>query len=87
MLQITSLCLLWICGLTPTAISLLVVIAMAGKPQPCERPNCVARTYSWELLLLPVATASPFVSGFFIARMSGDRKERRFKSKGGANEI
>ena len=81
MLQITSLCFLWICGLTPTAISLLVVIAMAGKPQPCERPNCVVQTYGWELLVLPIATASPFISGFFIARMSADRKERHFKGE------
>lgn len=97
----------------PTAISLLFVIAMAGKPIKCDafsargnalggmlydhapqtqsdhrpaRPDCLARTYGWELLVLPVATASPFVSGFFIARMSADRKERHFKSKGGVNE-
>jgi len=70
----------------PTAISLLMVIAMAGKPEHCVRPDCVERTYGWELLVLPLATASPFISGFYIARISADRKERHFKSKGGANE-
>jgi hypothetical protein len=63
-----------------------MVMAMAGKPQPCELRNCVPQTYGWELLVLPVATASPFISGFFIARMSGDRKERHKKSIGGVNE-
>jgi hypothetical protein len=86
MLRITLLSFLWIYGLLPTAISLLMVIAMAGKPQKCERPGCVARTYGWELLALPAATASPFVSGFFIARMSSNKKEQHFKSQGGANE-
>lgn len=70
----------------PTAISLLMVIAMAGKPEHCARPDCAGQTYGWELLVLPLATASPFVSGFMIARMSADRKERHLKSKGGANE-
>ena len=63
-----------------------MVMAMAGKPQPCERPNCVVQTYGWELLVLPIATASPLISGFFIARMSADRKERHKKSIGGVNE-
>lgn len=75
MLRITLLSFLWIYGLMPTAISLLMVIAMAGKPQNCERPDCAGQTYGWELLVLPLATASPFVSGFMIARMSADRKE------------
>ena len=82
MLRIAFLSFLWIYGLMPTAISLLMVIAMAGKPQKCERPNCVERTYGWELLVLPLATASPFISGFFIARMSADRKERHLGSGG-----
>lgn len=70
----------------PTAISLLLVIAMAGRPVLCDRPNCVGRSYSWELLVLPYATASPLLSGFLIARISANRKDRHFKSNGGSRE-
>lgn len=66
----------------PTAISLLMVIAMAGKPQKCERPDYVERTYGWELLVLPLATASPFIAGFYIARISANRKERHLRATG-----
>lgn len=89
------LSLLWIYGLLPTAISLLIVVAMAGKPTKCDavggsrsdhRPGCTARTYGWELLVLPVATASPFIAGFYVARISTNKKQQLFKSQGGANE-
>ena len=86
MLRITLLSFLWIYGLLPTAISLLMVIAMAGKPQKCERPGCTARTYGWELLVLPAATASPFIAGFYLAQISALRKERLSKAIGGKSE-
>ena len=86
MLRITLLSFLWICGLLPTAISLLIVVAMAGKPTKCDRPGCTARTYGWELLVLPVATASPFMAGFYVAQISANKKQQHFKSQGGANE-
>lgn len=70
----------------PTAISLLIVIAMAGRPAECDRTYCAERTYGWELLVLPLATASPFISGFFIARISADRKERYLRAAGGNDE-
>ena len=70
----------------PAAISRLMVIAMAGKPEKCERPNCLERTYGWELLVLPLATASPFISGFYLARISADRKDRHLKATGGKGE-
>lgn len=86
MLRIVFLLFLWTCGLMPTAISVLIVIAMAGKPVLCDRPNCVERFYSWELLVLPFATASPFISGFLIARISVNKKDHQFKSAGGSRE-
>ncbi len=86
MLKTTLLSFLWIYGLLPTAISLLIVVAMAGKPTKCERPGCVARTYGWELLVLPFATASPFIAGFYVAQISANKKQQYFKSQGGANE-
>lgn len=79
----------------PTAISLLIVIAMAGRPAECDafggsqsdhRTHCAERTYGWELLVLPLATASPFIAGFFIARISADRKERYLRATGGSGE-
>lgn len=86
MLRIVFLLFLWIYGLMPTAISLLMVIAMAGRPVPCVQPSCTQRTYSWELLVLPLATASPFICGFFIARICANKKDRHFKSAGGSSE-
>ena len=86
MLKTTLLSFLWIYGLLPTAISLLIVVAMAGKPTKCERPGCVARTYGWELLVLPFATASPFIAGFYVAQISANKKQQHFKSQGKANE-
>lgn len=86
MLRITLLSFLWACGLLPTAISLLIVVAMAGKPTKCDRPGCTARTYGWELLVLPLATASPFIAGFYVAQISANKKQQYFESQGGANE-
>lgn len=86
MLRITLLTFLWTCGLLPTAVSLLTVVAMAGKPTKCDRPGCTVRTYGWELLVLPVATASPFIAGFYIARIYANKKQQYFKSQGGASE-
>lgn len=86
MLRTALLSLLWIYGLLPTAISLLIVVAMVGKPTKCDRPGCTARTYGWELLVLPVATASPFIAGFYVAQISSNKKQQLFKSQGGANE-
>lgn len=86
MLRTTLLSILWIYGLLPTAISLLIVVAMAGKPTKCDRPGCIARTYGWELLVLPVATASPFIAGFYVAQISARKKQQHFKSQGKANE-
>jgi hypothetical protein len=101
MLRITLLGFLWIYGLTPTAISLLIVIAMAGRPAPCDafsargfanggsqsdhRTHCTEQTYGWELLVLPLATASPFISGFILARMSADRKEHYLRATRGSS--
>ena len=85
MLKTTLLSFLWIYGLLPTAISLLIVVAMAGKPTKCDIPGCTARTYGWELLVLPLATASPFIAGFYVATISA-KKQQHFKSQGGANE-
>jgi len=82
MLKTTLLCFLWTCGLLPTAISLLFVVAMAGKPTRCDRPGCTARTYGWELLVLPIATTSPLVSGYFIAQTSSNKKQQDLKSDG-----
>lgn len=70
----------------PTAISLLIVVAMAGKPIKCDRPGCVEKNYSWELLVLPMATASPFICGYLIAQMSSNKKGQYLKSQGGASE-
>ena len=75
MLRITLLSFLWIYGLLPTAISLLIVVAMAGKPTKCDRPGCITRTYGWELLVLPFATASPFMAGFYVAQISANKKQ------------
>lgn len=86
MLRTTILSFLWIYGLLPTAISLLIVVAMAGKPTKCDRPGCTARTYGWELLVLPVATASPFIAGFYVAQISANKKRQLFKSQGGTSE-
>lgn len=86
MLRTTLLSFLWIYGLMPTAISLLIVVAMAGKPTKCDRPGCTARTYGWELLVLPIATASPFISGYFIAQISSHKKQQSFKAQRGTNE-
>ena len=86
MLKTTLLSFLWIYGLLPTAISLLIVVAMAGKPTKCDSPGCITRTYSWELFVLPVATASPFIAGFYVAQISANKKQQHFKSQGGANE-
>lgn len=78
----------------PTAISLLIVIAMAGRPAPCDafggsqsdhRTDCTERTYGWELLVLPLATASPFIAGFILARISADGKERHLRAAGGSS--
>lgn len=86
MLRITLLSFLWTCGLLPTAISLLIVVAMAGKPTKCDRPGCTARNYGWELLVLPFATASPFMAGFYVAQISANKKQKYSKSQGGASE-
>lgn len=87
MLRIVFLLLLLTFGLTPTAISLLMVIAMAGKPVACDRPSCVGQTYGGELLVLPLATASPFICGLLIARIFTNKKDHSFKSMRGSREI
>lgn len=70
------LCLLFIVGLTPTAIMGLAVIANAGKPVPCDRPDCQAKTYGAELLILPASTLAPFACGIAIATLATKRKKQ-----------
>lgn len=69
MLRLIVLSSLWIIGLTPTTVSLLMVVAMAGRPALCDRPDCQNRTYGDELLILPAATGLPFLMGWKIASM------------------
>lgn len=65
---------LWIGGLAPTAICLLLAVAMAGKPIECKSATCPNRTYGWDLLILPAGTLAPFIAGYWIGRIGAHKK-------------
>lgn len=69
MLRPVMLISLWTIGLTPLVISLLMVVSMLGRPAPCDRPECMGKTYGWELLILPAATGVPFFVGRLISKV------------------
>jgi hypothetical protein len=72
------LAFLWVGGMAPTAICLLLAASMAGRPVPCNKGDCLNRTYGWDLLILPAGTLAPFIAGYWIARMG--TKQRRFET-------
>lgn len=70
------LCLLFIVGLTPTAITGLAAISMAGKPVECHKPDYQGKTYDAQLLILPASTLAPFVCGILIATIATQKKKQ-----------
>uniref|UniRef100_B8HZ25 Transmembrane protein n=1 Tax=Cyanothece sp. (strain PCC 7425 / ATCC 29141) TaxID=395961 RepID=B8HZ25_CYAP4 len=82
MFRLIVLSALWTTGLTPIVISLLLVIAIAGKPIPCDRTACTGKTYGWQLLILPGATTLPFLAGLAIAYLSSRKNRKRSNNLG-----
>jgi hypothetical protein len=72
-LKISLLCLV---GLTPSLLTGLAAIAMAGKPVLCDKPECQGKTYGAELFVLPVSTLAPFICGILVATVAKDKTRK-----------